>query len=153
MLKLPLDPGPNADFYDTIRYLQRGTSYIIEHLTAIEFNQKAHAAMTDTFGNVLADSTAATREMVAASTAERAQLADITAQLTVTADKLAQALADLAAAGGGAPPAPFAEMQAHAKSQRDEVSLLTADDTAVIPPVDTTPVEPAPADGGNVPSA
>lgn len=147
-LKLPLDPGPNADFYDTIRYLQRGLSYTLEHLTAIEFNQKAHAAMTDTFGNQLADNSAATREIVAASAAERAQLADITGQLTVTSDNLGKALADLAAAGQGATPEQIAEMVADAQSLRDEVGLLNADDTAVIPGPD-----PAPVDSGNVPSA
>jgi hypothetical protein len=147
-LKLPLDPGPNADFYDTIRYLQKMAAYTGEHLTAIEFNQKAHAAMTDTFGNTLADSSAATREMIDASAEERRQLADVTGQLTVTSDKLTQALADLAAAGQGATPEQIAEMAADAKSLRDEVVLLKGDDTAVIP----GPAAPDPAPE-SVPSA
>lgn len=147
-LKLPIDPGPNADFYDTLRFLQRSAAFQNEQAVASAFNQKAHAQMTDTFGNVLADNSAATREMVAASTEERRQLAENVATLTVVSDKLAQALADLAAANKGATPEQIAEMVADAKALRDEVALLQGDDTAVIPGTEPEPT-PAPVDDGS----
>jgi len=81
MLKLPTDPGPNADFYTTIRYLQSMATYLGANTIVLEFNQRALLTMTDQLQSDLDRNTAAVSANTAASTVEMQQLKDAIAAI------------------------------------------------------------------------